>query len=94
MEIRQGAIECLIDLTVHRSYFMPTEASSIEVVDQWGLPDVVWSLTLMIRSGTFSNPEAMEEGPVGYQLSDGTVLNIIDGGFEIPGSERRFKRSK
>lgn len=72
---------------------MPTKASSIEVVDEWGHRDVVWSLTAMIRIGTFADPEAMEESPAGYQLSDGTVLNVIDGGFEIPGGERRFKRT-
>lgn len=72
---------------------MPTRASSIEIIDEWGLRDVAWSLTLMIRVGTVADPDAMEEGPVGYHLSDGTVLNVIDGGFEAPDGKRRFKRA-
>lgn len=45
----------------------------------------------MVRVGTTADSDAMEEGPVGYQLSDGTVLNVIDGDFEISGGKRHIK---
>ncbi|MEV8518636.1 hypothetical protein ABZR86_02450 [Dyella marensis] len=72
---------------------MATKRTAINVIDDLGQRTVVYEITSEISVGTFADPHAKMSGLAEYRLADGTPLNVIRGGFEIPGGKRRFMRT-
>lgn len=65
---------------------------AINVIDPTGKPTVVYRISSDIPSGTMDDPSATLEGLAEHRLADGTPLNVVEGGFSVPGRDGVYRR--
>jgi len=69
---------------------MASKIDTIHVVDEQGHRTRVFKITSQIHVGSLAGKPEYIDGDIWYQLGDGTRLNRVEGGFEVPGGGGRF----